>query len=88
MQGIDFEDDRNFSGISSQVPTQSTEPSFMMGVLAKVGVMDKTTANFILLGIAATGLGVTIFLYAGALVEKEKDWSLDAKAIMEMQRTI
>lgn len=88
MQGIDFEDDRNFSGISSQVPTQSMEPSFMMGILAKIGVADKTTANLILLGVAAMGLGVTIFLYASALVEKEKDWSLDARAIAEMQRTI
>lgn len=86
MQGIDFEDDRNFSGISSQVPAQSAEPSFMMGVLAKIGVMDKTTANLVLLGVAAIGLGVTIFLYAGALGEKKKDWSLDARAIMEMQR--
>lgn len=88
MQGIDFEDDRNFSGISSQIPTQREGSSLLMGLLAKVGVVDKTTANFILLGVAAIGFGVTIFLYAGALVEKEKDWSLEARVIMEMQRSI
>lgn len=88
MQGIDFEDDRNFSGISSQIPAQREGLSLVMGLLAKMGIADKATANFILLGVAAIGFGVTIFLYAGALVEKEKDWSLDTRAILEMQRSI
>lgn len=86
MQGIEFEDDKNLSGLLTKVPVQSAKPSFMMGILAKIGVIDKTTANFILLGVAAAGLGVTIFLYAGLLSEPAKDWSRDTKAIMEMQR--
>ncbi|MEK7568807.1 MAG: hypothetical protein AAB497_01700 [Patescibacteria group bacterium] len=85
MQGIDFEDDRNFSGISSRIPVQTAKPSFMMRLLASVGVADSATANYILLGVAAIFFGITIFLYAGVFAEPVKDWSLDARALMEMQ---
>jgi hypothetical protein len=66
MQGIEFEEDSSFSRLSpraSQIP--SGKPSFMLRALKKVGVIDKTTANFILLGVAVIFFGVAIFLYAG-----------------------
>ncbi len=57
----------------------------MMRLLASVGVADSATANYILLGVAAIFFGITIFLYAGVFAEPVKDWSLDARALMEMQ---
>lgn len=87
MQGIEFEEDRSFSGPSktaSQVPAE--KPSLVMGLLEKMGIADKTTANFILLSVAAIFFGITIFLYSGILAKPEKDWSLDARAILEAQK--
>ncbi|MBI5077907.1 MAG: hypothetical protein HZB11_00880 [Candidatus Yonathbacteria bacterium] len=87
MQGIEFEEDKNFSGLSKTAPQAlEAKPSLMMKLLERIGVVDKTTANFILLGVAAIFFGVTIFLYARTLVEPAKDWSLDEKVILEAQR--
>lgn len=71
MQGIDFEDDRNFSGISSRIPVQTAKPSFLLRLLARVGVEDIAVANYILLGVAAIFFGITIFLYADLLSVSE-----------------
>lgn len=70
MQGIDFEDDRNLSGLASRVPIQTAKPSFLMRLLARVGVEDIAVANYILLGVAAIFFGITIFLYADLLSNK------------------
>lgn len=86
MQGIDFEDDRNLSGLATRVLVQTAKPSFMMRLLTRVGVEDTAVANYILLGVAAIFFGITIFLYAGVFTEPAKDWSLDARAILEMQK--
>lgn len=73
MQGIEFEDNRDFSGISTKVSVQSMKPSLMMKLLAKIGIADKTTANYILLAIAIVGFGLTIFLYADLLSSKTEE---------------
>lgn len=87
MQGIEFEDSKDFQGLKvREVPHAVEKQSFMMGLLEKAGVEDKTTANFILLSIAAIGFGIATFLYAGILTEPAKDWSLDAKAAMMAQK--
>ena len=70
MQGTEFEDDKNFSGLSSRASQFSTEkPSFMFTILQKMGIADKATANFVLLAVAMFFLCVTIFLYSGILGE-------------------
>lgn len=68
MQGIEFEDDKNMSGLSMKAPQAPAEKqSFMMKLLEKVGIKDKATANFILLAIAVIFFAITIYLYAGIL---------------------
>lgn len=68
MQGIEFEDDKNMSGISAKAPQVPVgKQSFMMKLLEKMGITDKATANFILLGIAVVFFAITIYLYAGVL---------------------
>lgn len=68
MQGIEFEDDRNLSGlVTKMVVKPASGQSSMIRILAKVGIEDKTTANYILLGVSVVFFGVTIFLYAGIL---------------------
>lgn len=81
MQNIEFDENKEIQG--QTVPNSETQ-SFMMGLLAKVGVEDKTTANFILAGVAGIGFGITIFMYAGMFSEPKKDLALDAQAIIIM----
>lgn len=81
MQNIEFDENKEIQG--QTVPNSETQ-SFMMGLLEKVGVEDKTTANFILTGFAAIGFGITIFMYAGMFSEPKKDLSLDARALINM----
>lgn len=86
MQDIEFETDKNYlGGTYSQGGADSPQKSAMAQWLTKLGVTDPSLANYILVGVAGIFFGVTIFLYAGALSEPEKDWSLDARVIMEMQ---
>jgi len=51
--------------------------------MVRIGFADNATANLVLLSFAALLFGTAIFLYAEILVEPEKDWSLDARAILE-----
>lgn len=68
MQGIEFEEDKDYRGLKVKtLATPLKKQSLMMGILEKAGVADKSTANLILLGIAAFFFGITIFLYAGIL---------------------
>jgi hypothetical protein len=65
MQGIEFETDQ-----SSQVAytsVTSKRPSFFTKIFTRFGVEDTNTVNLTLLGVLALFLGLTIFLYAGAL---------------------
>ncbi|OIP65341.1 MAG: hypothetical protein COV32_02730 [Candidatus Yonathbacteria bacterium CG10_big_fil_rev_8_21_14_0_10_43_136] len=84
MQGIEFEEDKNFSGIKSKAiePTVARQ-GFIMKLMVRIGFADNATANLVLLSFAALLFGTAIFLYAEILVEPEKDWSLDARAILE-----
>lgn len=70
MQGIEFEEDKNFQGSNVATPPDTIEKKgFIIDFLAKAGITDKSTANLILLGVAAIFFGITIFLYAGILGE-------------------
>lgn len=70
MQGIEFEEDKNFQGLKAQtLSAQVAKQGFLMSLLEKLGVNDKPAANLILLAIAAIFFGITIFLYAGVLGE-------------------
>lgn len=72
MQGIEFEEDKNNEIVRSegqQTATVKTGP--IMKIVLKMGVSDATTANFILLGIVAVLLGITVFLYAGIMSSPE-----------------
>lgn len=92
MQGIEFEEDNDFRGLKVRtVPSSIEKPSFIMNLLEKFGIADKTTANFILLGIAMVFFGITIFLYAGILGENvpsrqsAEQITAQLKAMREMQ---
>lgn len=86
MEGIQFEEDREYSGLKARAVQGGAEKqSFMMGLLEKVGIEDKTTANFALLGVAIVLLGITIYMYSGIFAEQKKDWSLDAKLRMQTE---
>lgn len=84
MQNIEFNENEELQWANGQTVQNSEKPSFMMGLLEKAGVGDKTTANFILAGVAGIGFGITIFLYAGMFSEPKKDLALDAQAIIIM----
>lgn len=92
MQGIEFEDE--VSGSSFSVDNSNTsggKSSLMFRTLGALGITDKATANFILLGIAAGFLTVAFFLYAD-LIRKNIPSNQDAaqvaarlKMMQEMQ---
>lgn len=87
MQGIEFETDKSYTPSSyAQQGAPAQQTPTMVRWLMRIGVVDISSANYILLGIAGLFLGVTIFLYAGALSEPAKDWSLDARASLEAQK--
>jgi len=68
MQGIDFEENNEASGLSMKTPEVHVEKSsFTIKLLEKVGVRDKASKNIILIGIAVICLGITIFIYARIL---------------------
>jgi hypothetical protein len=66
MQGIEFEENNELRELSPSVIKNSAEkPSFFMRLLEKAGVADKTTASFILLGVAALFFSIAIYIYSG-----------------------
>lgn len=68
MQGIEFEEEKTYQGLRTREPLEVIEnKGFIMKLLGKVGIEDRSIANFILLGVAAILFGVAIFLFAGAL---------------------
>ncbi len=82
MQGIEFEvDEASSTGVQYTEKKKST----MVGFLARIGVSDATTANIMLLAVAAILFGITIFIYAGVLVKPERDLRAEARAILIMQ---
>ncbi|MFZ2303539.1 MAG: hypothetical protein WAV98_01970 [Minisyncoccia bacterium] len=88
MQGIEFEEDKDYQGLlrAKTLANTTSKQGFIMKFMEKIGFVDKTTANFVLLGLVAILFGITIFLYAEILTEPAKDWSLDARAIQESQK--
>lgn len=88
MEGIQFEEDREYAGLKARAVDGGAEKqSFMMGLLEKVGITDKTTANFALLGVAIVLLGITIYMYSGIFAEPKRDWAADAKLRILMENT-
>lgn len=68
MQGIEFEEDKNYQGLKAQASsTPGAKGGFIISLLAKAGIKDKSIANLILLGTAAIFFGIAIYLYAGIL---------------------
>ncbi len=93
MQGIEFEEDKDFSGLKAKaIEPTVTRQGFIMKFLEKGGISDKTTGNFILLGISMIFFGVAIFLYAGLfgknIPSKENTQQITAqlRVLKEMQR--
>lgn len=73
MQGIEFEEDKDYQGLKAKTfATPVAKQGFIMKQLERMGIADKATANFILLGVAMVLFGVTIFLYAGILSDGAK----------------
>ncbi len=60
MQGIEFETDNE----SSRNTGEQKQPT-MVRWLLKLGVKDSTTANYILLGIAACAVIIGVVVYMG-----------------------
>ena len=88
MQGIEFEEDRNFQDIKVKTLTESpAKQGFIIDLLAKAGIADKSTADIVLLGIAAIFFGITIFLYAGIL-GNNAPVRLTQEQIAEQQRVM
>lgn len=66
MQGIEFEENNDIQELSPRViKNYAVKQSFFMRLLEKARVADKTTANFILLGIAVLFFGIAIYIYSG-----------------------
>ena len=92
MQGIEFEEDRNYQiNTGADRQTATSRPSSIMKMVFKMGVSDPATVNYILLGLAAIFFGVAIFLYAGILGETKpqkmtaQQQLIQARTLMEMQ---
>lgn len=66
MQGIEFENDKAV-GTNSSYETSSSKVPLMVGWLMRIGITDIAMANYILIGIAGVGIGLTILMYANVL---------------------
>lgn len=87
MQGIEFEEDKDYQGLKAKtIANAPAKQGFIMKTMERIGFADKSTANLVLLGLVALLFGTAIFLYAGILTEPARDWSLDARAILEAQK--
>lgn len=85
MEGVEFEEQTGYSRPSSNGSYDSNErKSFFFKLFEKIGVVDKTTVNLILLALMAIFFGITIFLYAGILAGNKYDPVLEAQAIQKM----
>lgn len=90
MEGIEFDLDGNHE-LKSSSNTAEARRSFLIGLLAKMGVADPTVANIILIGTAGLFFGIAIFMYAGILGEKATpklssvEISRGLKALSDMQ---
>lgn len=88
MQGIEFEEDKNYQGLKVEtLSAPSARGGFIIKLLAKVGIEDKSTANIILLGIVAIFFGITIYIYAGVLGGNVPT-KQSAEAIMSQQKAM
>lgn len=86
MQGIEFEDDNNYTLNQTAGAGEGAEhkASPLLRMVFKLGVTDIAIANYILIGVAVIIFGITIFIYADILSGVKYDPTLDSKAISEM----
>mgnify|MGYP001613080673 CR=1 FL=1 len=88
MQGIEFEEDKNYQGLKAQALAPVMEKQgFIMKLVMKTGVTDRATVNLILLAVAAIFFGITIYLYAGIL-GNNAPVKLTQEQIAEQQRVM
>ena len=65
MQGIEFERDEDLGELSmNNSHAYKANQTFLLGLLAKVGIEDKSTANIILVALAAILFGLAIIIFA------------------------
>lgn len=92
MQGIEFEEEQDLRTIPGKTPfSVIKKPSMTLRMFEKMGIEEESTANLILLGVAALLFILSMFLYANILdknpVSKKTadDIAAELKVIKEMQ---
>lgn len=92
MQGIEFEDDKTYGNLEAKTFNPQEKSGFIIKLLAKMGIEDRSTANFVLIVFAVFCFAYTIYLYAGLLgdgasrVLTQEQIAEQQKALREMQR--
>ena len=85
MQGIEFEDDSRYEDLGAKKFTAPEKTGFMIKLLAKAGIEDRGTANFVLICIAVVFFAYSIYLYAGLLGDGAST-VLSSEQIAEQQK--
>jgi hypothetical protein len=80
MEGIEFDIDESQN--TKNTSQHQKKQSFLFRLLAKIGVVDPTVANFIMIGAAAFFFGIAIFIYAG-ISENNSSPKLSAQEIAQ-----
>lgn len=80
MEGIEFDIDEN-QNTKNTSRKQKKQP-FLFRLLAKIGIVDSTVANFVLIGVAAFFFGIALFIYAG-ISENNSSPKLSAQEIAQ-----
>lgn len=84
MQGIEFETDKvNEGNRTQEAPAQKTPT--MTRWLMLIGITDASMANYILIGIAGIGIGLTILIYSNTFTNSSVDLNAETRAILIMQ---
>lgn len=82
MNNFEFDQDHLYQPVSS--PQRKNGP-LLVRLMAKMGVTDSTTANYILLGIGALLLFATMLVLSGVFNPPTRDTKAESKAILMMQ---
>ena len=87
MQGIEFEDDNGYGSLGAKTFTTPQRSGFIIKLLAKAGIEDRGTANFVLICIAVVFFAYSIYLYAGLLGDGASR-VLSSEQIAEQQKVL
>jgi hypothetical protein len=63
MEGIEFDIDESQN--TNNTSQSKRKQPLLFRLLAKIGIIDPTVANFVLVGVAAIFFGIAVFIYAG-----------------------